>query len=152
MIYVGYFFSFIGWGSLIWEALVRYCPVGFKWIYLGTTTAQPIVKIGISKGYKFRERMIDESIEGSKERIVFVARTFFAYELEQSLHRVYRKRRKPFKGSGRTEWFRLGFFQKIGAVGIMILASLLSHLTILIILIFILKLWKEIISSLFLTG
>jgi hypothetical protein len=85
-----------------------------RYIYIGTTTADSrLVKIGIAKDVHARWRDIDNSIEKSTERPVAYFKVLNARWLETQLHRKYRYKNKPFKGSGRSEWFALGFFARL---------------------------------------
>lgn len=118
----------IGAVIVLYQLVAKYRPAGFQYIYIGTTTGKRIIKIGISRNPKVRESFINESIKGSTQKIVFQARTFFAYSLEQWLHKKYHSQRSVYKGSGRTEWFRMSFFTRLWVLCLMIGASLFSAL------------------------
>lgn len=80
---------------------------GARYIYLARSSGKRgIIKVGYSKNWKIRERFIDQSIPGTKERIFFWSLLYFAYPIEQYLHRLLKSRNRIYKGSGRTEWYR----------------------------------------------
>lgn len=79
-------------------------------IYIGKTNAKGFrtaIKIGISKDSNKRWKDIDRSVSGSVEWPIFSGRVLFAQKLETLLHRKYARYRVKFKGSGKTEWFRM---------------------------------------------
>jgi len=78
-------------------------------------------KIGISYDLRNREQNIDESIKGSKEKVIFSVRMFYCEHYEGKLHNVFEQQQKDFRGSGYTEWFELTWFQKNRARGRMLL-------------------------------
>jgi hypothetical protein len=85
-----------------------------RYIYLGRTTANSrLVKIGITKDVEARWQNIDRSVQGSKEYPIASFRVLNAAWLETQLKRKYARRRKPFKGSGKSEWFSLGVFARM---------------------------------------
>jgi len=102
--------------------------VDWRAIYLVYTTAKRgRVKIGITGWLWLRSEQIDESIKGSKERPFFWGYTLASEFLEKKvLHSRFRKRRKPWKGSGRTEWFDLGILGTIEAIFWITIFSFLS--------------------------
>jgi len=85
-----------------------------RYIYIGGTTADSrLIKIGIAKDVHSRWRDIDNSVQGSKEQPIAFFKVLNARWLETQLHRKYRGNSKPFKGSGRSEWFSLNIFQRM---------------------------------------
>jgi len=85
-----------------------------RYIYIGRTTRnRSLVKIGIAANPRKRWQQIDNSIKGSKEYPVAFFRVLNARQLERQLHSKYANKRKGYKGSGKTEWFALGFFARI---------------------------------------
>ena len=85
-----------------------------RYIYLGKTTANPrLIKIGLAKDVQDRWAYIDRSVKGSMEYPIVFFRVINAASLEHRLKQKYRNRRKQFKGSGKTEWFELGFFARL---------------------------------------
>ena len=85
-----------------------------RYIYIGRTTGnRRLVKIGIAKNVQHRWTDIDRSIKGSTEYPVAYFRVMNASGLETALHRKYSTNKKEYKGSGRTEWFALGFFARV---------------------------------------
>lgn len=87
---------------------------GAQYLYLCTSSGDyRLLKIGITRKPKNRARQIDESVKGSKERLTMEAVTFGAYRIEQTLHWLFRKSHRPYKGSGRTEYFKIGFLTRL---------------------------------------
>lgn len=81
-----------------------------RYLYIGKTNAKgyrTAIKIGISKDSNKRWKDIDRSVSNSIEWPIFSGRVFFAQKLETSLHRKYSQYRVEFKGSGKTEWFKM---------------------------------------------
>lgn len=113
---------------VVYQLVLQFSPLGYQYLYVGKTSGERIFKIGISGNPKIRESFINKSIKGSREKIVFHAPTYLAYPIEQWLHAMYRTRRKIYKGSGKTEWFRLSLLHRALVMGFIILASILSQL------------------------
>lgn len=98
-------------------------------IYIGKTNAKryrKAIKIGISKDATKRWKGINRSIAGSKERCIFKATVLFPERFEKSLHRRYKKYRKVFKGSGKTEWFIMPWYKRIWVIWMMVFYSAFS--------------------------
>lgn len=86
-------------------------------IYLGKTTHDHrMVKIGLAKDVEGRWQSIDRTIKGSREKAILSFPVLNASWLERQLHRKYAKQRVTFKGSGKTEWFRLRLHQRLWLV------------------------------------
>lgn len=100
-------------------------------IYIGKTDDRKhntCIKIGISKDSVLRWRQIDNSIEGSKEWAICSYVVLFAAGLEKILHQRYKQYRIKFKGSGKTEWFRMPVLKRWEAILIMFVWSVCSIL------------------------
>lgn len=109
--------------------------IDLRYIYIGKTTANKrLVKIGIAKDVKSRWRCTDRSIKGSKEYPVVYFKVINARSLETMLHRKYKHKQKDHKGSGATEWFELGFLDRLWLFFIVAARGFLLMLTILMIL------------------
>ena len=81
-----------------------------RYLYIGKTNAKgyrTAIKIGISKDTDKRWNDIDRSVSNSVEWPIFSGRVLFAQKLETLLHRKYARYRVEFKGSGKTEWFKM---------------------------------------------
>ena len=77
----------------------------YRYIYvLGNSRYLFRYKIGITKSVEIRTKGIESSLRGYTYEI-FAAKFFFAYDIEQFLHGVYRPLNARMKGSGKTEWF-----------------------------------------------
>lgn len=79
-------------------------------IYIGKTNARQYrgcLKIGIATDTDKRWNDIDRSVKGSKEWPVMSGIVIGAKRSEKRLHRKYAKYRVRFKGSGKTEWFKM---------------------------------------------
>lgn len=63
-----------------------------------------VVKIGIGGQLKRRKKQVDKSAPGI-DLIIFALPIPFAYQVEQSLHRICAPIRVKFQGSGHTERF-----------------------------------------------
>lgn len=77
-----------------------------------------VCKIGISGNVKTRHRQVDRTSRGIDIPVWYI-RIYFAYQLEQWLHRVFSFARVRFTGSGHTERFFI-----IAAVPALILSLL----------------------------
>jgi Flp pilus assembly protein TadB len=68
--------------------------------------ARPRFKIGITRRcVRGRWRNIDRSVSGSREFPLFATWGLFPEAMEGTLHSLFRRWRRTFKGSGKTEWF-----------------------------------------------
>lgn len=68
------------------------------------------VKIGITAVLKRRVLEIDKTTKG-KQRLVFAVLVWNARGVEAMLHRRYKHHHAPLRvGSGRSEWFKGGFW------------------------------------------
>ena len=77
----------------------------YRYIYiLGNTHHLFRYKIGIAKSVDNRKRNIGNTLRGYTYEI-FAAKFFFAHDIEQFMHSVYRPLNAGMKGSGKTEWF-----------------------------------------------
>ena len=77
----------------------------YRYIYiLGNTRHLFRYKIGITRNIAQRKRGIESSLAGMTYEI-FAARFFYAHDIEQFMHSVYRPLNARMKGSGKTEWF-----------------------------------------------
>lgn len=76
------------------------------YIYFMFSPRSFLYKIGKGKDFKRRKRQIDDSVPGE---LICVFKVFLigmsGYEKE--LHQIYDKCRTTWKGSGKTEYFRL---------------------------------------------
>lgn len=72
-------------------------------------------KIGITTRPDLRIEQIREEVPKARYEIVF--KIYRAYANEQRLHRKWSCSRFTFKGSGKTEWFRLNWLEKIFIYG-----------------------------------
>lgn len=79
-----------------------------RYVYLGRSS-NGLIKIGIATNLRTRWNDIDRSTPGTSERPTFAVRTFAAYTVEQTLHRLFWLFRVRHRGSGKTEWFRFPF-------------------------------------------
>lgn len=78
-------------------------------VYIMRATKHPgKFKIGISNDPKFRSWWISKTIKGDAV-VVFKMELFFAYAIEQTLHKLFAPIHTKMEGSGKTEWFRPGF-------------------------------------------
>jgi hypothetical protein len=68
------------------------------------------IKIGISTNPKRRLKEIERSID-SRAKILLSVKLFKAKAIEKRLHKRFEAQRAIFKGSGKTEYFRLSFLQ-----------------------------------------
>lgn len=71
------------------------------------------VKIGISTNTKRRLREIESSQNSSGLKILASVSLFYARKIEKRLHSKYQARRVLHHGAGKTEYFKLTFFQVI---------------------------------------
>lgn len=79
--------------------------VGKKYIYVLASTRYLFrYKIGISNNVTNRRKNIDESLSGSVVEL-FSLSFYFAFEIEQLMHLLYKPLNAKMKGSGKTEWF-----------------------------------------------
>jgi len=91
------------------------------WLYLLHSTRPIRIKSGI--GTKLRRRVQDvaKSTPGRQGVLFAVPLLFGARRVEQYLHKTYQRHHAPVRlGSGRTEYFRPGFWV-LECVGIMAL-------------------------------
>jgi len=89
-------------------------------VYIMRATRFPgVFKIGISNDPKFRSWWISKTISGDAV-VLFKMELFFAYPIEQSLHRMFKPFSAKMKGSGKTEWFRPGIPIWVWMVGVII--------------------------------
>lgn len=99
-------------------------------LYIGKTTARKYrtcIKIGIAYDPKRRWSDIDKSADGSEEWPIFSGPVLFAQRFESALHRRYAQHRVDFRGSGKTEWFRMSVFKRVEAVLIVLGLVLLTY-------------------------
>lgn len=99
-------------------------------IYIGKTTARKFrscIKIGIAFKTEARWGDIDKSVEGSEEWPIFTGPVLFAAKFEKVLHRRYSKHRTQFRGSGKTEWFRMSVLKRVEAVLIVVFLVLATY-------------------------
>ena len=82
--------------------------------YLGTSLrptltallTRPKFKIGITRvGVKRRWQQIGGSLPGAVAFPLFSAWGLMPEAIEAALHRLFRRYRRAYRGSGRTEWF-----------------------------------------------
>ncbi len=86
----------------ILRGLVR---LDYRYIYvLGNTRHLFRYKIGIAKSVDNRRKNIGNSLKGYTYEI-FAAKFFFARNIEQFMHGVYKPLNAQMQGSGKTEWF-----------------------------------------------
>jgi hypothetical protein len=77
----------------------------YRYIYvLGNSRYLFRYKIGIARSVENRTRQIESSLRGYTYEI-FAAKFFFARNIEQFMHSVYKPLNARMKGSGKTEWF-----------------------------------------------
>lgn len=99
-------------------------------LYIGKTTAKnyrTCIKIGIAYDPKKRWSDIDKSANGSEEWLIFSGPVLFAQHFESALHRRYAQHRVDFRGSGKTEWFRMPVLKRVEAVLIVLGLVLLTY-------------------------
>jgi hypothetical protein len=102
-------------------------------IYIGKTTAtkyRRAIKIGISKDTDGRWDDIDRSVDGSREWPIFSGKVLSARKCEKWLHGRYSEYRVDFKGSGKTEWFRMPLYYRIECIFIAATMIIISWFTI----------------------
>jgi len=80
-----------------------------------------LCKVGISKDAERRAKDVSKGIPG-RAVILFAGRIYFAYQIEQTLHRLGKAFNVPFVGSGKTEWFWL----PVGLVAIVVILIALA--------------------------
>lgn len=94
----------------------------YKYVYLITSSAKKnYYKIGIGWNLAIRENQIDKSIQGSKEQVEYAIRVFNSESFENALHQKFKNKNFVFKGSGKTEWFKLTPAEKTKVEGLMTL-------------------------------
>ncbi len=77
----------------------------YRYIYvLGNSHYLFRYKIGIARSVENRTKQIENTLRGYTYEI-FSAKFFFARDIEQFMHGVYRPLNARMKGSGKTEWF-----------------------------------------------
>lgn len=97
-----------------------YLMRGTKWMY----------KIGISNDPKRRLKEV-----AHKPKIVTTYRYYCAESIEKFFHKFFKDSQRTRKGSGKTEWFRLGIIELFIVRFLLIFFKILHDLTILAILI-----------------
>lgn len=91
--------------------------------YLYILYSRRRVKLGIGKLLAPRVATIDRTTRGNQRLVLAVVLPFKARQVEAWLHRRYKAYHAPLKaGSGRTEYFWLGFWT-LEAVAIMLLVQ-----------------------------
>lgn len=80
------------------------------WLYIMQSNG--LYKIGISKDPKRRLKSIQRTHKANT-RLYANVRTFYAYEVEQWLHKKLSHKNEPQDGNGGTEWFRLTLLDRI---------------------------------------
>lgn len=92
-----------------------------QWLYVFVNFPMLFLcKVGISKDAERRARDVSKSIPG-RAVILFAGKVWFAYPIEQAIHRAGKALNVPFMGSGKTEWFWL----PVGLITIFIILILL---------------------------
>ncbi len=86
--------------------------MGFRYIYAIKERWTRKVKIGITHDIGKRKRDISDSLD-EKLKIICASKIPNADKVEKWLHRRYKHRRFKYRGSGRTEWFKLSAFQRL---------------------------------------
>lgn len=87
------------------KLLRKLVQLDYRYIYvLGNTRHVFRYKIGIAKSVESRRKNISNSLRGHTYEI-FSAKFFFARDIEQFMHGVYRPLNARMQGSGKTEWF-----------------------------------------------
>jgi hypothetical protein len=88
-----------------WHILRGLARLDYRYIYvLGNSRYLFRYKIGIAKSVEKRKKNIGSTLSGYTYEI-FAAKFFFARNIEQTLHGVYKPLNAQMKGSGKTEWF-----------------------------------------------
>lgn len=90
-----------------------------KYLYIGKTDApkyRHAIKIGISKDTDGRWDDIDRSVDGSREWPIFSGKVLSARKCEKWMHKRYDRFRINFKGSGKTEWFKMPLYYRIECI------------------------------------
>lgn len=85
--------------------------IGLIYIILSPRLAGSRFKVGVTGIGRREVRMktIDRTTPGVQIPLFF-APVLFPYTLERALHQILASDHRPYKiGSGRTEWFRVGF-------------------------------------------
>ncbi len=140
---VGSILLYLGFWVILDGTIEKWGAMDFRYVYLIRTSRRKIIKIGITNDIGKRAKNIDRSIKGSRERVAFCVQTFFARSIESMFHRRYKSKRTKWKGSGKTEWFKLGFLERASVISLLLVCWLLSesiiHLVTIIILILCLK-------------
>lgn len=110
-------------------------------VYIASTTKDRRWKIGITSKFRIsvRERQIDRSVKRSKEQIIYRFPLFFYKSVEKFLHRRYSGKRKSFRGSGATEWFKLSIFQKLEVLFILFSLSIVQLIVLCLFIILLLR-------------
>jgi len=95
----------------------QYEMLDYRSTYLIVSLPGFLVKIGIAGDPAARTKAIDRSVRGSKEFRVLSLPGLFAERFEKDvLHLLFAGSRRTFKGSGKTEYFRMGPIRFVGAV------------------------------------
>jgi hypothetical protein len=93
-----------------------------QWLYVMVNFPMLFLcKVGISKDAERRAKDVSKSIPG-RAIILFAGRIYFAYQIEQALHKLGKEFNVPFVGSGKTEWFWL----PVGLVAIVVILIALA--------------------------
>lgn len=106
-----------------------------RYLYIGKTDApkyRHAIKIGISKDTDGRWNDIDRSVEGSREWPIFSGRVLNTKKAEKWLHKRYDRYRIKFKGSGKTEWFKMPLYYRIECIFIAATMIIISWFTVVI--------------------
>ena len=69
------------------------------------------VKIGIGSKLQRRVSQVDKTTRGKQRLVLAVILPFKTRQVEAYLHRRYKRHHAPLRaGSGKSEWFRAGFW------------------------------------------
>lgn len=92
------------WGNLVVSLVFKVFVMTF--VYLIHCTAYPMrIKIGISKSPRKRASGLSNKL--GKRRVLFCLPVFFAYSIEQLLHRFFNFASMPINCNGGTEFFSI---------------------------------------------
>ena len=69
-----------------------------------------LYKIGISNNPSRRVKEVERTAKTST-RIIACYPLLFSYQIEQRLHKRFSHKSKQFRGSGKSEYFKLGFIE-----------------------------------------
>lgn len=98
--------------------------IGF--IYLLFAFPRCVFKVGVTISPQRRVRDINESVKRQLIFPIFLVLVFDYEDREERLHNIFKRKRFTYRGSGKTEYFRLNIFQVVGVVLIMLLYQLES--------------------------